>query len=246
MATNTHIEWTEATWNPVTGCTKTSPGCANCYAERMTRRLKAMGSHNYRKGFKVTTHPAMLDYPLGWRKPRMIFVNSMGDLFHENVPVSFIQRVFNVMESAHWHTYQALTKRAERLFDIAPELPWPDNVWMGVTVEDKEHLYRIDSLRATKAKVKFISFEPLLEQIGKVDLTGIDWAIVGGESGPGARPMQPEWARELRDQCIKAKVPFFFKQWGGFNKKKAGKILDGKIWMRMPETDITSPTNIAR
>ncbi|MBI4727199.1 phage Gp37/Gp68 family protein [candidate division TA06 bacterium] len=231
----TNIEWTEATWNPVTGCTKTSPGCANCYAERMTRRLQAMGQHNYRKGFKVATHPAMLDYPLGWRKPRMIFVNSMGDLFHESVPVSFIQRVFKVMESAHWHTYQVLTKRAERLFDLAPELSWPDNVWMGVTVEDREHLYRIDSLRTTKAKVKFISFEPLLGQIGKVDLTDIDWAIVGGESGPGARPMQPEWARELRDQCIKNKVPFFFKQWGGFNKKKAGKILDGKIWMRMPK-----------
>jgi protein gp37 len=237
----TNIEWTEATWNPVTGCTKTSPGCANCYAERMTRRLKAMGQPNYKKGFKVAMHPAMLDYPLGWRKPRMIFVNSMGDLFHEDVPVSFIQRVFKVMESAHWHTYQVLTKRAERLFDIASELPWPDNVWMGVTVEDKEHLYRIDSLRTTKAKVKFISFEPLLGKMGKVDLTGIDWAIVGGESGPGSRPMQPEWARELRDQCIKAKVPFFFKQWGGFNKKKAGKILDGKIWMRMPEVTENKP-----
>jgi len=237
----TNIEWTEATWNPVTGCTKTSPGCANCYAERMTRRLKAMGVHNYKKGFKVSTHPGMLDYPLGWRKPRMIFVNSMGDLFHEDVPVSFIKRVFKVMERTHWHTYQVLTKRAERLFDIAPELPWPDNVWMGVTVEDKEHLYRIDSLRTTKAKVKFISFEPLLGKMGKVDLTDIDWAIVGGESGPGARAMQPEWARELRDQCIKTKVPFFFKQWGGFNKKKAGKILDGKIWMRMPEVTENKP-----
>lgn len=234
----TKIEWTEATWNPVTGCTKTSPGCANCYAERMTRRLKAMGQPNYKKGFKVATHPAMLDYPLGWRKPRMVFVNSMGDLFHEDVPKTFIQSVFKVMEKAHWHTYQVLTKRAERLFDMALELPWPNNLWMGVTVEDREHLYRIDSLRTTKAKVKFISFEPLLGKIGKVNLTDIDWAIVGGESGPGARPMKPEWARDLRDQCIRAKVPFFFKQWGGFNKKKAGKILDGKIWMRMPETQL--------
>ncbi len=235
MATNSHIEWTEATWNPVTGCTKTSPGCANCYAERMTRRLKAMGQVNYRNGFKVTLHPQMLDCPLSWRKPRMIFVNSMSDLFHESVPVSFIKKVFKVMEKANWHTFQVLTKRAERLFDISHELNWPDNVWMGVTVEDKNHLYRMDCLRFTDAQVKFISFEPLLNSIGKVNLKGIGWVIVGGESGPGARPMKPEWARELRDQCVKAKVPFFFKQWGGFNKKKAGKILDGKIWMRMPE-----------
>lgn len=229
------IEWTEATWNPVTGCTKTSPGCANCYAERMTRRLKAMGQANYRNGFKVTLHPQMLDCPLSWRKPRMIFVNSMSDLFHESVPVSFIKKVFKVMEEANWHTFQVLTKRAERLFDISHELNWPNNVWMGVTVEDKNHLYRMDCLRSTDAKVKFISFEPLLGSIGKVNLKHIDWVIVGGESGPGSRPMEPNWARQLRDQCVKAKVPFFFKQWGGFNKKKTGKILDGKIWMRMPE-----------
>lgn len=234
----TKIEWTEATWNPVTGCTKTSPGCANCYAERMTRRLKAMGQPNYKKGFKVATHPAMLDYPLGWRKPRMVFVNSMGDLFHEDVPKTFIKKVFKVMTEANWHTYQVLTKRAERLFGLSHELAWPSNVWMGVTVEDENHLYRIDSLRSTKARVKFISFEPLLGPIGKVNLKQIDWVIVGGESGPGSRPMEPNWARELRDQCVKAKVPFFFKQWGGFNKKKAGKILDGKIWMRMPETQL--------
>lgn len=234
----TKIEWTEATWNPVTGCTKTSPGCANCYAERMTRRLKAMGQTNYRNGFKVTLHPQMLDCPLSWRKPRMIFVNSMSDLFHESVPVSFIKKVFKVMEEANWHTFQVLTKRAERLFDVSHELSWPGNVWMGVTIEDKNHLYRMDCLRSTNAKVKFISFEPLLNSIGKVGLRGIDWVIVGGESGPGARPMKPEWARELRDQCVKAKVPFFFKQWGGFNKKKTGKILDGKIWMRMPETKL--------
>lgn len=232
---HTKIEWTESTWNPVTGCTKASPGCANCYAERMAKRLTAMGQPNYRNGFKVTTHPAMLDYPLGWRKPRMIFVNSMGDLFHEKVPVAFIQRVFKVMEQAHWHTFQVLTKRAERLFDIAHLLPWPDNVWMGVTVEDKDHLYRIDSLKTTDARIKFISFEPLLGAIGRVDLTGIDWAIVGGESGPGARPMQAEWVRELRDQCLKVGVPFFFKQWGGFRKKKAGKELDNTTWCQMPE-----------
>jgi len=241
----TKIEWTESTWNPVTGCTKASPGCLNCYAERMARRLQAMGQPNYRRGFKVTVHPGMLGHPMCWRKPRMIFVNSMGDLFHEDVPTEFIKRVFKVMENAHWHTYQVLTKRAERLFDIADELPWPKNVWMGVTVEDREHLYRMESLKTTGAKVKFVSFEPLLGPIGKVNLKGtciersrdIDWVIVGGESGPGARPMKAEWARELRDQCLKAGVPFFFKQWGGFHKKKAGKVLDGKVWLQTPKIE---------
>ena len=229
------IEWTESTWNPVTGCTKISVGCKNCYAERMTKRLLAMRQYNYKNGFKVTTHDHVLELPLKWKKPQTIFVNSMSDLFHKNVRVEFIKKVFDVMNMAPWHTFQVLTKRAERLADISDQLPWGKNIWMGVSVEDANYRSRIDSLRKTKAKVKFISFEPLIDRIGKVNLQGIDWAIVGGESGPRARFMSPEWVADLRDQCLVQKVPFFFKQWGGVNKKKAGRLLDGRTWDEMPQ-----------
>lgn len=212
MAANSKIEWTECTWNPVTGCTKISEGCRNCYAERMARRLQAMGQPNYRDGFKLTLHPHMLEMPLHWRQPRMIFVNSMSDLFHEDVPLAFIQKVFGVMQRASQHHFQVLTKRSERLARLSPKLPWPDNVWMGVTVENSNYTFRIEHLRQTKANVKFISIEPLLGPISDIDLDGIDWTIVGGESGPGARPMRPEWAVDIRDQCVAKNVPFFFKQ----------------------------------
>ena len=234
MGTGTAIEWTESTWNPVTGCTKISAGCLNCYAERMARRLHLMGQPNYTNGFRVTCHPHMLDMPLRMKKPQMIFVNSMSDMFHEEVPLEFIREVFDVMERASWHTFQVLTKRADRLAELAPQLNWPSNVWMGVTVESAAYLDRIDSLRAVGAAVQFLSMEPLLSDIGELDLTGIHWVIVGGESGPGARPMQADWARNIRDQCHDQRVPFFFKQWGGTNKKAAGRTLDGKIHGDMP------------
>jgi len=230
----TKIEWTEATWNPVTGCSKASPGCLNCYAERMTMRLKAMGQANYSRGFDVATHEHTLGLPLGWKKPQMIFVNSMSDLFHPSVPKEFVQRVFNVMDFADWHTYQVLTKRAERLRELNDQLIWPDHVWMGVSVENDDYKYRIELLRNTSAKIKFISIEPLLGPITKLNLKGIDWIIVGGESGPGSRPIKASWVADIRDQCVKAKVPFFFKQWGGFNKKKNGRQLDGEYWNQMP------------
>ncbi|MFN3242151.1 MAG: DUF5131 family protein [Planctomycetota bacterium] len=228
------IEWTNATWNPVTGCTKTSPGCKHCYAERMARRLQAMGQANYARGFQLTLQEHMLDIPLRWRKPRLVFVNSMSDLFHKDVPTSFIQRVFRTMEQAPQHTFQVLTKRADRLREVAPQLPWPENVWMGVSVENADYLDRIDDLRTVPANVRFLSLEPLLGPLTEIDLTGIGWAIVGGESGPGARAMDPEWVRDLRDACAVGGVPFFFKQWGGTNKKKAGRLLDGRIWDEMP------------
>ena len=228
------IEWTESTWNPLTGCTKVSPGCKNCYAERMAKRLKAMGQPNYRNGFKLTLHDHVLEYPLRWKKPQMIFVNSMSDLFHEDVPVDFIQRVFDVMRRAHWHTFQVLTKRAERLLALDSEIDWPENVWMGVSVEMEKYAYRIDHLRETHARIKFLSLEPLLGPIPHLDLRGIDWVIVGGESGPKARPVREKWVIEIRDQCLKASVPFFFKQWGGVNKKKNGRLLEGRFWNELP------------
>jgi protein gp37 len=228
------IEWTESTWNPVTGCTKISSGCQNCYAERMALRLKAMGQPNYRNGFKVTCHPHTLDMPLKWKKPQMIFVNSMSDLFHKDVPDDFIQDIFTTMQQAQQHQFQILTKRAERLAQISPELPWQKNIWMGVTIESADYEYRIDYLRYTSAHIKFISFEPLLSDVGELNLDGIDWVIVGGESGPGARPMKIEWVRNIRDQCFSNNVSFFFKQWGGVNKKKPGRILDGITWDEMP------------
>jgi len=234
MASNSAIEWTQATWNPVTGCTKISAGCLNCYAERMTKRLRAMGQNNYRNGFKVTCHKDTLNLPLEWKKPQMIFVNSMSDLFHKDVPDSFIKQVFGVIEKTPHHIYQILTKRADRLAKLAPELHWPDNLWMGVTVENAYCVSRIDNLRKVPARVRFLSMEPLIGPVDTLDLTGIHWVIVGGESGPGARPMQPEWARSIRDECVSARVPFFFKQWGGVNKKKAGRLLDKKSWDQMP------------
>lgn len=238
MGSKSTIEWTESTWNPVTGCTKISDGCKHCYAERMALRLKAMGQPNYVNGFSVTLHEQMLELPFKWKKPQMIFVNSMSDLFHEEVPAEFIHRVFDVMQQAHWHTYQVLTKRAERLQELSPQLSWNDNIWMGVTVESAKYIGRIENLRQTGAKIKFVSFEPLLSEITDLDLRGINWAIVGGESGPGARPMEEEWVLEIRQQCSENNVPFFFKQWGGTNKKKNGRVLLGQTWDSMPAINL--------
>lgn len=246
MAANSKIEWTECTWNPVTGCTKISPGCLNCYAERMARRLQAMGQPNYRNGFRLTVHPHMLDIPLQWRRPRMIFVNSMSDLFHKDVPLNFILKVFEVMQQASQHRFQILTKRSERLAQLSPRLPWPDNVWMGVTVENGDYVFRIEGLKQTGAAVKFISFEPLIGPVSHVTLKGIDWAIVGGESGPGARPMQHEWATDIRDQCLADGIAFFFKQWGGPNKKVTGRTLDSTIWNEMPQSAMRRELSHAR
>jgi protein gp37 len=236
MATNSAIEWTEATWNPVTGCTKISPGCKHCYAERMAKRLQAMGQPNYTNGFGLTMHDHAIELPLTWRKPRTIFVNSMSDLFHEAVPVEFILRVFDVMRRADWHQYQLLTKRSERLLALDAELVWLPHVWMGVSVEAKECVHRIDDLRRTHAHTKFLSVEPLLGPLPNLDLSGIDWVIVGGESGPGARPMKAEWVTSIRDQCRQARVSFFFKQWGGLQKKRAGRELEGRTWDEMPRS----------
>jgi len=237
MAANSTIEWTESTWNPVTGCTKISEGCAHCYAERMALRLKAMGQKNYANGFQLTLHPHALNVPLKWKNPHMIFVNSMGDLFHNDVPLSFIQQTFEVMNNAYWHRFQILTKRAERLADLALPLNWTENIWMGVTVESAAYLYRLEYLRNVTAAVRFLSLEPLLSPIPDMDLTKIDWVIVGGESGPGARPMNKSWVIDIQQQCHDAKVPFFFKQWGGVNKKKAGRLLDGTTYGEMPTRD---------
>ena len=228
------IEWTDATWNPVTGCNKVSPGCKRCYAERMAKRLKATGMAKYRNGFEVTLHPDTLDIPLRWRKSRSIFVNSMSDLFHERVPDDFVREVFEVMERAHWHRYQVLTKRPERVAALNAELHWPTQVWLGVSVESADYVHRIDLLRETGAAVKFLSLEPLLGPLPELNLQGIDWVIVGGESGPGARPMQEAWALDIRDQCLDAGVAFHFKQWGGVFKKRNGRELDGRTWDEMP------------
>lgn len=234
MAQNSKIEWTESTWNPVTGCTKISAGCKNCYAERMALRLRAAGSPNYAHGFRVTLHHHALEIPLRWKKPRTIFVNSMSDLFHKNISFDFISKVFDVMRRASHHRFQILTKRSGRLLKLSSKLIWPENVWMGVTVENADCRFRIDDLRQTPAVIKFISFEPLLDPIPNIDLEGIDWVIVGGESGPRARPMKPQWPIDIRDQCLDADVSFFFKQWGGINKKKTGRILDGCVWNQTP------------
>jgi protein gp37 len=234
MGLQSTIEWTDATWNPVTGCTKVSPGCRNCYAERMAKRLRAMGQPNYRNGFRVTIHPHALKLPLVWRRPQNIFVNSMSDLFHEDIPEDFIRGVFETMKTATWHRFQVLTKRSQRLREISHRLPWAPHVWMGVTVECEDVKHRIDDLRRTGAHVKFLSIEPLLSPLPSLDLRGIDWVIVGGESGPGARAMEPAWAADLRDQCAAVGVPFFFKQWGGTQKKRVGRELDGRTWDEMP------------
>jgi protein gp37 len=229
------IEWTDATWNPVTGCNKISPGCKHCYAERMANRLKLMGQRNYRNGFEVTLQPHMLELPLKWRTPKKIFVNSMSDLFHVDVPFSYIEEVFSIMRRAHWHQYQVLTKRSERLLELSPRLEWAPQIWMGVSVENEDYTLRIDHLRKTDAYVKFLSLEPLIGPLHKLNLKGIDWAIVGGESGPGARLVDPAWVTDIRDQCLRAGVAFFFKQWGGVQKKKTGRELEGRTWNEMPE-----------
>jgi protein gp37 len=234
MADSSSIEWTEATWNPVTGCSKISAGCKHCYAERMAKRLQLMGQPNYRDGFKVTLQPQALDVPLRWRKPRTIFVNSMSDLYHADVPDSFIRQVFESMNAAHWHQYQVLTKRADRLLELSPVLSWAPHIWQGVSVENADVAWRIDRLRRTGAHIKFLSLEPLIGPLNDLDLAGIDWVIVGGESGPGARPMDAAWVRDIRDQCRESGVAFFFKQWGGVNKKRAGRLLDGRYWNEMP------------
>lgn len=236
MGSESKIEWTDATWNPVTGCTKVSQGCANCYAERMAVRLQEMGQPNYANGFRVTMHEHMLDRPLSWKKPRLVFVNSMSDLFHKDVPTQFIQRVFAVMERASHHVFQVLTKRADRLRQIAADLPWPANVWMGVSVENQDAAWRIDELRQVPAAVRFLSLEPLIGPLPSLDLDGIHWAIVGGESGHGARSMDPEWVRTIRNQCRCSGVPFFFKQWGGVNKAQMGRELDGRTWDEFPSS----------
>lgn len=234
MGTNSSIEWTEATWNPVTGCDKISPGCKFCYAERMALRLKAMGQKNYVNGFDVTLHDHAVELPLAWRKPRTIFVNSMSDLYHKDVPDSFILRVFRTMVEAHWHQFQVLTKRADRLLALNDKVQWAPNIWQGVSVENADYVSRIEQLRKTKAHIRFLSLEPLLGPLKRLNLKGIDWVIVGGESGPGARKMDEDWVLDIRDQCVKAGVPFFFKQWGGVNKKKAGRELEGRVWDEMP------------
>jgi len=244
MAQSSTIEWTESTWNPVTGCSKVSPGCLHCYAERMALRLKAMGNENYRNGFAVTCHDHLIEKPMEWKKPQLIFVNSMSDLFHEEVPLEFILKVFHTMNRAHWHIFQVLTKRSERLMELSYILPWAKNIWMGVSVEDQSVVSRIEHLKQTHSDVKFISFEPLIGPITQVNLASIDWAIVGGESGPGARPMEKEWVLRIRDLCQESQVPFFFKQWGGVNKKKWGRMLEGRTWDQMPRN--TFQVNMVR
>ena len=234
MLNKSSIEWTHSTWNPVTGCSKVSAGCEHCYAERMARRLKAMGVSKYRNGFEVTLHPDVLEEPLRRKKPQIIFVNSMSDLFHEKIPLGYVTEIFEVMRQCPQHIFQVLTKRSKRLARLQSKLDWPDNVWMGVTVENEHYRYRIDDLRKTPAGVKFISLEPLLGPVPDMDLNGIDWAIVGGESGSGARPMLERWVIDIKTQCRKQKTAFFFKQWGGVNRKKTGRLLKGRVWDQMP------------
>jgi protein gp37 len=234
MATMSSIEWTEATWNPVTGCSKISEGCRHCYAATMAKRLHAMGNPRYKNGFSVTLHYDLIDLPLKWKRPRRIFVNSMSDLFHNDVPFDFILDVFKTMEKASWHTFQILTKRSDRLAQIAPYLPWPKNVWQGVSVENEQVTYRIDDLRKVPSHVRFLSIEPLLGPLDNLNLNGIHWVIVGGESGPGARPMKEEWVRSLLAQCHQQHVAFFFKQWGGVQKHRTGRLLDGRTYDEYP------------
>ena len=234
MADHSHIEWTESTWNPVTGCTKISAGCKNCYAERLALRLQAMRNRRYLRGFRVTLHEVVLDLPHTWKQPRRIFVNSMSDLFHPNVPLWFIRRVFETMEQCPQHSFQVLTKRSDRMRQLAAKLPWPRNVWMGVSVEDSRVFYRIDDLRHVSAAIRFLSCEPLIGSLAGIDLRGIHWAIVGGESGPHSRSMEIEWVREIIRACRKQKVPFFFKQWGGVRKDLTGRLLGGRTYDEMP------------
>lgn len=234
MADKSSIEWTNATWNPVTGCDKVSPGCKHCYAEKMARRLQLMNQKNYKNGFALTLQPDALQIPLKWKNPRMIFVNSMSDLFHDGVPLEYIQEVFKIMVSAKQHTFQVLTKRHKRLLELNDKLPWANNIWMGVSVESQTFVKRVEFLQKSSAKIKFLSIEPLLGEISSIDLSGIDWVIVGGESGPNARPMKEEWVLRLRDICQDYKVPFFFKQWGGVQKHRTGRELQGNYHNEMP------------
>ncbi|MGP0109396.1 MAG: DUF5131 family protein [Acidimicrobiales bacterium] len=244
MGDRSSIEWTDATWNPTTGCDRTSPGCDHCYALTLAGRLKAMHQPKYQRdgnpktsgpGFGLTLHPEALDQPHRWRQPRTIFVNSMSDLFHPSVPADYIRRVFSVMSETPRHTYQVLTKRSKRLASLASELDWPGNLWMGVSVESDKYAFRIEHLRTVPAAVRFLSCEPLISSLGAIDLDGIHWVIAGGESGTDARPMQLEWVTELRDQCRLAEVPFFFKQWGGRTPKAGGRELDGRTWDALPQ-----------
>lgn len=245
MAFNSSIEWTETTWNPVTGCTKISTGCKNCYAERMAKRLQAMGQKRYAKGFRVTLHNDLVTAPLQWNRPKIVFVNSMSDLFHEDIPEGFIHSVFQTMTDAEQHTFQVLTKRSERLADLAEQLPWPPNIWMGVTVESNDYLSRVEHLREVPAQVRFLSLEPLLTDVPDLSLTGIHWVIVGGESGPKSRLIRRQWVRNIRDSCIESNVSFFFKQWGGVNKKASGRILDGRTWDQYPSENGKLRFNVA-
>ena len=235
MSTRSRIEWTETTWNPVTGCTKISHGCKHCYAERMSQRLQAMGAKKYKYGFAVTVHPETLREPFSWKKPSIVFVNSMSDLFHKSVPSAFIESVFATMNEASQHTFQVLTKRPDRVVRLDGRLNWTPNIWLGTSIESSRWLSRMARLKETGAKTKFLSLEPLLGPLSDMDLTGIDWVIVGGESGPGARPMEADWVRAIRDHCLRSDVPFFFKQWGGVFKKKTGRTLDNKTWDQMPK-----------
>jgi protein gp37 len=234
VAKLTTIEWTNMTWNPVTGCTKVSQGCKHCYAERMAKRLHAMGTPRYANGFQLALQPDLVDLPRQWRQPRLIFVNSMSDLLHEDVPLDFIQRVFETMRACPQHRFQVLTKRSARLREVSTVLPWPANVWMGVSVEDDQVLHRIDDLRVVPAATRFLSCEPLIGPLPDLNLCGIHWVIVGGESGPRARPMRPEWVRDIRDRCQEMGVAFFFKQWGGVRKHLTGRELDGCLYDEYP------------
>jgi protein gp37 len=235
MSDRSAIQWTEATWNPTTGCRKVSPGCAHCYAETFAERWRGVPDHPYTQGFDLTLWPQRLEIPLRWRRPRLVFVNSMSDLFHEDIPDDFIAEVFEVMGRAHWHAFQILTKRHERLLELAPALDWHPNVWMGVSVENRRFVERADYLRDVPAAVRFISAEPLLGPLDGLDLDGIDWLIAGGESGPRHRTVREEWILDLRDRCLNEGVSFFFKQWGGVRSKTGGRLLQGRTWDEMPE-----------
>lgn len=228
------IEWTGSTWNPITGCTKYSDGCQNCYAEKMAQRLKNMGLKKYENAFSLSLHPENIEDPLSMKKPQTIFVCSMSDIFHKDVPDDFILKLFDVMNRAYWHTFQVLTKRAERISELNNKINWTENIWLGTTVENSKVLHRIDHLRKSNAHIKFLSIEPLLENLGELNLNNIDWVIVGGESGPKSRPIEEEWVLNIKEECNKSNVPFFFKQWGGKNKKKAGRLLQGKTYDEMP------------
>lgn len=245
MAQSSEIEWTDATWNPVTGCTKIGPGCDNCYASRFAERWRGLPGHPYEQGFDLRLWPQRVEQPLKWRKPRLIFVNSMSDLFHKNIPAGFVDAVFNTMERADQHIYQVLTKRSSLMRKYVntryADKAVPEHIWLGVSIEDRQHTNRLDHLRQTNASIRFISFEPLLGPIGRVKLDGIAWAIVGGESGPKARTMDPDWARELRDQCLSQDVAFFFKQWGGPRPKSGGRLLDGVTWDGFPAERLSRP-----